>query len=59
MPEGKGWTKKDQREFDRLVTLMDSPRQTDRIEGRMAWAKFEARFTKAQLDEMWEGIKGK
>lgn len=50
------WTA-DEREFDRLVTEMESLRQTTRINARLEWAKFENRFTKAELDAMWERIK--
>lgn len=55
IPRSK-WTA-DEREFDRLVRLMDSQIQTDRIEGRTAWWHFEKRFTKEQLAAMWERIK--
>jgi hypothetical protein len=51
------WAKKDLREFDRLVTKMDSQDQMQRIEGRLDWPKFRDRFTKEELDEMWEFIK--
>lgn len=55
----KRWTAKDVREFDRLVTLMDSRSQMARIDGRIKLKKFEARFTKAEMDEMWQKIKDK
>lgn len=51
------WTD-DEREFDRLVDLMDSKSQTDRIEGRTEWWKFSKRFTTEQLDAMWLRING-
>ena len=49
--------KKDLEEFDRIVSLMDSVYQMDRIQGRLKLPKFEERFTKEQMDEMWEIIK--
>ena len=51
------WTKADLEEFDRLVTKMDSQDQMQRIEGRLDWPKFRDRFTKEELDKMWEFIK--
>lgn len=56
-PAKRKWTKKDLRRFDELVALMDSPRQMDRIEGRLEWHNFADKFSRAELDEMWELIK--
>jgi hypothetical protein len=53
------WTKADVNEFDRLVTKMDSRNQMQRIKGRLDWSAFRDRFTKEELDEMWELIKDK
>ncbi len=53
------WTKKDVKEFDRLVALMDSQNQVDRIEGRLKWKAFADRFSKDELNEMWKLIKDK
>lgn len=55
----KKWTMKDVKEFDRLVTLMDSNNQGRRIQGRLEWREFSARFAREELDEMWELIKDK
>ena len=55
IPKSK-WTN-DEREFDRLVDGMSSPNQLTRINARIDWKRFEARFTKEQLDAMWERIK--
>lgn len=55
IPRNK-WTA-DEKEFDRLVRLMESPSQTARIEGRLEFRQLEARFTKEQLDAMRERIK--
>ena len=52
----KQWTP-EEIEFDRIVSLCDSLRQMDRIEGRCELAKFEKLHGKAKLDEMWERIK--
>lgn len=52
----KKWTD-DEREFDRLVKMMDSKQQMIRIDGRIAFKNFEKRFTKEVLDKMWERIK--
>lgn len=52
----KKWTD-DEREFDRLVKMMDSKQQMIRIDGRIAFKNFEKRFTKDVLDKMWERIK--
>lgn len=49
------WTE-DEREFDRIMSLLESMRQMDRIEGRMEWRKFEKRFTPEQLAAMAERI---
>lgn len=50
------WTK-DEIEFDRLVRRSESRNQLERIEGRLDIKKFYDRFTKEQLDAMWERIK--
>jgi len=61
IPRGEAvkFTNEDVAEFDRLVRLMNSLRQTDRISGRMEWSKFEKRFDKPTLNAMWEKIKDK
>ena len=58
-PKVEDWTKADLKEFDRLITLCDSPRQIQRIDGRLKWTEFEKRFTKEQLADMWQFIKDK
>ncbi len=50
------WTA-DELKFDRLVKGMESIRQLTRIKARLDWAHFEKRFTKQELDAMWERIK--
>lgn len=52
------WTP-DEQEFDQILTLMESPRQLERIDGRLAYSKFEARFTPEQLAEMAKHIGAK
>lgn len=46
-------------QFDRLVYLMDSPHQMDRIHGRLRFREFQEKFTKEMLDAAWEKIKDK
>jgi hypothetical protein len=57
--EGKKYTQEDIKEFDKLCDLMDSRDQVSRIKGRLEFAEFEKRFTRAELDEMFEQIKDK
>ena len=52
------WTA-DEREFDRLASLMESRNLTDRMEGRAEWLKFELRFTEEQLAVMGEHVGAK
>ncbi len=49
------WTA-DEREFDKIMSLLESPKQMDRIRGRMLLPKFEARFTPEQLAVMADHI---
>jgi hypothetical protein len=53
----KNWSKKDVDEFDKHITMSESPNQVTRIEGRLNFEKFKLRFSKEELDEMWELIK--
>ena len=55
VPQSK-WTA-DEKEFNHIVTMLDSKSQVLRIDGRLRFAKFNKRFTKEQLDAMWERIK--
>ena len=48
----KGITKKNIKEFDLLLEMIESPNQLLRIQGRLRFPKFEKRFTKQQLDYM-------
>ena len=50
-------TKKDIKEFDRIITMCESQNQMDRIKGRLLWSKFSDRFTLEELHEAWEKIK--
>ncbi len=52
------WTA-EEREFDRIMDLIESPDQVKRIDGRFEWPKFAARFTKEELDAMAETIGAK
>lgn len=46
-------------EFDRLTALCDSPRQMDRIEGRLALRHFIAKHGRDVCDAMYEELKKK
>jgi hypothetical protein len=58
-PKKKRWTARDVKTFDRIVALTDSIYQMDRIKGRLEYRHFESRFTKDELNEMWQKIKDK
>lgn len=58
MSAKRKWTKNEM-EFDRIMSLLESPRQMDRIKGRIAWDKFVPRFTVEQLAAMAEVIGAK
>ncbi len=54
-PNKRKWTA-DEREFDRLMTLMESRVQMDRIKGRIAYDGFASRFTYAEMEKMAKTI---
>ena len=58
MTKRADWTP-EEREFDRILTLMESRNQLHRISGRCDWVEFQRRFTKEQLDAMAERIGAK
>ncbi len=45
------WTAAE-REFDRIMTKLESRNQLQRIDGRSEFRKFEARFTEEQMEDM-------
>lgn len=51
--------KKDLRTFDRLVDMMDSPYQMERIRGRLEFKQWSQRFTQDELTAAWELIRDK
>ena len=51
------YTDKDLKEFDRLVSLMDSQNQMDRIHGRLTFYRWKEKFTEETIDQMWQIIK--
>lgn len=55
------YTKKDVKEFDRILTMCESKGfdNPDRIYGRLEYRKFAERFTKKDLGEMAKKIGAK
>lgn len=55
------YTKKDVKEFDRILTMCESKGfdNVDRIYGRLEYRKFAEQFTTKELDEMAKKIGAK
>ena len=53
----KPYTRKEYREFRKLVIMAESPRQMDRIKARLEQPKFIERVGKDKCDLMFEELK--
>lgn len=53
----KKWTEKDVDRFDKLISMCESKNQQTRIVGRYDFKRFEEKFTKKEMKEMWKIVK--